>query len=94
MQEKRKNGAAEAAPLYRKGRLTAAAADEHQCDDENPDPVVVKNVAKTVVHGIPPKYEIAYLRNNRRAFRRFRGDGDLPLPTIIICRGAENVRAF
>ena len=42
---------------------TAAAADEHQRDDENPDPVVVKNVAKTVVHGIPPKYEIGYLRN-------------------------------
>jgi len=37
---------------------TAAAADEHQRDDEDPDPVVIKHVAQTVIHGIPPKYEM------------------------------------
>lgn len=31
--------------------LTAAAAeDQQQCDDNQPDPVVVKQIAKTVIH--------------------------------------------
>ena len=34
---------------------TAAAADEHQSDDQNPDPIVIEHVAQTVIHSVPPK---------------------------------------
>ena len=58
--------------------LTAAAADENQRDDEDPDPVIVKYVAQTVIHGEPPKYEMGR---------------DHALSNIIICRSVGRVRA-
>ena len=43
----------------KRGSATAAAAEEEQDDDGDPDPVVVvEDVAQTVVHSEPPKYEV------------------------------------
>ena len=47
-----------ATPFQFTERSAAAAANEDQRDDEDPDPVVVEYVAQTVIHGIPPKYEM------------------------------------
>jgi len=62
--------------LREQSRSTAAAADENQRDDEDPDPVVVEYVAQTVIHGIPPKYEMGR---------------DDALSTIMICRSLADV---
>ena len=56
--------------------LTAAAANEDEGDDENPNPVVIKNVAQTVIHGKPP-----YMKCVR----------GFPPYTIILCRSPSGV---
>ena len=44
---------------WRSGSATAAAAGEQEDDEDDPDPVVVvEDVAQTVVHSVPPKYEV------------------------------------
>ena len=48
--------------------VTAAAVDENDGKDDQPNPVVLKQIAKTVVHNIPPRNEIAI---RRRSVLRF-----------------------
>ena len=48
--------------------VAAAAVDENDGKNDQPNPVVLKQIAKTVVHNIPPRNEIAI---RRRSVLRF-----------------------